>query len=146
MGLVVAGGFATSAGLIWGFVFPLNKNIWTSSYVLFTAGLACLALAGCSWLLDRREQAPRWATPFVVFGMNPIAAYVGAELFARLMYSVIQVRTARGVVPIEVAIYRDIYAPMASPKAASLAFALTVVLFWYVVLDVMYRRRVFFKV
>jgi predicted acyltransferase len=146
MGLLIVGTFATTIGLAWSLVFPINKNLWTSSYVVFTAGLACVALAGCGWLVDDRARTPRWGRPFIVFGVNPIAAFVGAELTARLIYSVIRVPTAAGTVPLEQALYRSMYAPWLPPRLASLAFALTVVLVWYAVLDVLYRKRIFFKV
>ncbi len=146
MGLFVAGALAITVGLAWSLVFPINKNLWTSSYVVFTAGLACCSLAACGWLVDDRPRTPRWAIPCLVFGMNPIAAFVGAELTARLIYSVIRVPTASGTVPLEQALYRSVYAPFLPPRVASLAFALTVVLFWYAVLAVLYRKRIFFKV
>jgi predicted acyltransferase len=146
MGLLVAGTLAITVGLAWGLVFPINKNLWTSSFVVFTAGLACVALAACGWLVDDRARAPRWALPLIIFGVNPIAAFVGAELTARLIYSVIRVPTVAGTVPLEQALYHALYAPALPPRVASLAFALTVVLFWYGVLAVLYRKRIFFKV
>lgn len=145
-GLLVAGAAATAAGLAWSLVFPINKNLWTSTFVVFTAGLACLALAACDGLVDDGAPPPRWATPFLVFGTNALAAFVGAELTARLIYSVVRVPTATGSTSLEQAIYRIVYAPWLPPRVASLAFALTVVLFWYGVLALLYRNRIFFKV
>jgi predicted acyltransferase len=145
-GLVAAGSVATTLGLAWGLLFPINKNLWTSSYVLFTAGLASLALGACAWLADGRDTPPRWTTPFVIFGVNPIVAFVGAELTARLIYSVIRVPSASGPVSLEQAIYQNAYAPFLPPRVASFAFAMTVVLVWLAVLGALYRKRIVLKV
>src|SRR5206468_7415447 len=89
--LFATGALLTVAGLAWGGVFPTNKNLWTSSYVLLTAGVACTTLATIAWLVDSRRWT-RWTKPFVVFGLNPITAYVGAELTAMLFGSTIKFR------------------------------------------------------
>ena len=70
-------------------VFPINKMLWTSSYVLYTAGLAFLSLATCLWLVDlgrRAADVPRWTMPFVVLGTNAIFAYLASGLAAKLLH------------------------------------------------------------
>ncbi|HEX7778285.1 MAG TPA: heparan-alpha-glucosaminide N-acetyltransferase domain-containing protein, partial [Vicinamibacterales bacterium] len=66
--LVISGVALAAAGWIWGLTFPINKNLWTSSYVLFTSGLASLLLAFCYWIVDLRQQRSL-ARPFVVMGV-----------------------------------------------------------------------------
>ena len=68
----------------WNAVLPINKNLWTSSYVVFTAGMACVVLAACMWLVDQRGVR-WWTRPFVVYGVNPVLAFAGAEALARLI-------------------------------------------------------------
>ncbi len=144
-GLFVAGAFALVAGSVWGWVFPINKSLWTSSYVVFTAGMACVTLATCMWLIEVRRST-WWTRPFVVFGVNPIVAFAGSEAMARLMYSVIEVPYQGDVVTLQAAAYHALFESWLPPDAASLAFALLVVLFWYVVLNVLYRRGIILKV
>jgi predicted acyltransferase len=144
-GLFAAGAIGLLLGSIWNWVFPINKNLWTSSYVLFTGGMACVALATCMWLIEERRST-WWTRPFVVFGVNPIVAFAGAEATARLIYSVIEVPCAGDTVPLQTALYRSLFAPWLPPEAASLAFALAFVAVWYVLLDLLYRRRVILKI
>lgn len=144
-GLAVCGGLGMMVGLMWHWVFPINKNLWTSSYVLFTAGMASLAVAACMWIVDVHGFR-RWTRPFVVFGVNPILAFVGSGLMARLIYSMIKVPFRGELVPLQAAIYRSVFEPFFSPKNASLLFAIAFVLFWYVILDFFYRRNWVLKV
>jgi predicted acyltransferase len=144
-GLLAAGAFGIAAGLVWNVVLPINKNLWTSSYVVFTAGAACGVLAACMWLVDGRE-ARWWTRPFVVFGMNPIVAFVGAEALARLLYTVVRVSYRGETVPLQVAIYRSFFASWPSPEAGSLGFAVLIVLFWYAVLELLYRRGIVIRI
>ena len=144
-GLFAAGAIAMVLGAMWGWSFPINKSLWTSSYVLFTAGLAASALATAMWLIDA-HRITGWSKPFVVFGVNPIVAFVGSGLVARLIYSVIKVSYGGERVPLQTAIYRAGFASWLEPRNASLLFAVTFVLFWFGILSVLYRKRIFLKV
>lgn len=117
------------AGLMWDWVFPINKNLWTSSYVLVTAGMAGAALAGCIWLADVLAFRP-WTKPFVVFGVNPLLAFIGSGAMARLIYSVIQVSYHGEKVPVQRVTYVTLFASWLAPRNASLLFAVTFVLLW----------------
>jgi predicted acyltransferase len=143
-GLFAAGALLTVAGLAWGAVFPINKILWTSSYVLFTAGVGCTTLATIAWLLDVRHHR-QWMTPLIVFGVNPILAYVGAELTAVLFDSTIKLRVAGHLQ----SLHELAYAGLASwlpPNAASLVYSLSFVGIWYLLLLVLYRRGIVFKI
>lgn len=141
VGLFVAGNVAVVAGLAWGAVFPVNKPLWTSSYVLLTSGLACHFLAFCYWLADVRGKRA-WGTPFVWFGMNAIAAFFLSSLGARVLNLV---KVGDGVA-LKTWLFENLYLPLASPVNASLLFALSYVTFWAAVMWLLYRRRIFFKV
>jgi predicted acyltransferase len=80
LGLIAAGGGSLVLALIWGTFFPINKLLWTSSYVLFAAGWSFLLLALFYWLVDIRGYQ-KWAFPFIVIGLNPITIYVLQSVF-----------------------------------------------------------------
>lgn len=139
-GMFVAGAVCVAIGWAWNSFFPINKALWTSSYALFTGGLALQFLALCYWLIDIKGYR-RWAKPFEVLGMNAIALYVGAGLMAEL-FGVIRIQGG----PLGAWIYRNAFASWAAPVNASLAFAISFVLFWLVLMWILYRRRIFIKV
>jgi predicted acyltransferase len=144
-GLFAFGAFGAAAGSAWGWFFPINKNIWTSSYVLFTGGLACLVLGACLWLIDVR-RITWWTRPFMIFGTNPLFAFVASGIFARTIYTLIRVPHEGQTVSLQTAIYRSAYASWLPPKPASLAFALSVVAFFFVLHWALYRKGIVLKV
>lgn len=145
VGLFLAGNAGLLLGLIWGAWFPINKNLWTSSYVLFTAGMACHFLAVCYWLVDVRGYR-RWSKPFVIFGMNAIAAFFLSSLLARII-TLVRVPAGAETVPLKAFVFERAFAPyFADPANASLAFALGYVLLWLGLMTVLYKRRIFIKV
>jgi predicted acyltransferase len=79
-GLVGAGVAALVVALLWDMVFPINKPLWTSSYVVYAAGWSCLLLAVFYWVIDMKGYKS-WAFPFVVIGLNPITIYLAQRLF-----------------------------------------------------------------
>ncbi|HSN68785.1 MAG TPA: DUF5009 domain-containing protein [Thermoanaerobaculia bacterium] len=135
----------TIGGTIWSWFFPINKGLWTSSFTLFTAGLGALVLGACVWLIDIRKSRS-WTTPFVVYGVNPILAYVGAGLMARLIYSLIKVPHEGKSIVLQAWIYQTLYTPWLPPKMASLAFALSFVLVWLAILWPFYKKGIYLKV
>jgi predicted acyltransferase len=139
-GLFAVGALGIVVGLMWNWVFPINKNLWTSSFVVFTAGVAAVTLATCMWIIDVRGVR-WWTPPFVVFGVNPLVAFIGSEAMARLIYSVLTI----GAVSVATAGY-NLFTPWLPPRVASLAFAIGFVLLWLGVLTVLYRRNIIFKV
>jgi predicted acyltransferase len=144
VGLFVAGNVAMVVGILWGYVFPINKALWTSSYVIFTAGMACQFLAMCYFLIDVKGYK-WWTKPFVVFGMNAIAAFFLSSVGARTL-NLIKVAGPDGApIALKTFIFRTAYVPYFSPLNASLAYAITYVLFWLGVLWVMYNRKIFIK-
>jgi len=97
------------------------------------------------WIVDV-QRVKGWTKPLVIYGMNPLVAFVGSGVMARLIYSILFVQYDGVRVPLETAIYKAMFATWLSPKDASLAFALSFVLLWYAVLYVLWRRRIFVKV
>lgn len=143
--LFAVGCMAMAAGMVWNWGFPINKSIWTSSYVLFTAGMASISIATIMWIVDV-HGIRRWTNFFVIYGTNPLIAFMGSGLVARLIYSVFFVRYHGERIPLESAIYQSLFASWLTPVNASLAFALCFVGLWYGILVVLYRRKIFLKV
>jgi len=141
-GLLVGGIVGIVLGLLWGRIFPINKPLWTSSYVMFTAGAGLVLLAGFFWAMEIRG-AKAWAKPFVVYGMNAIAVFVASGLLAKQMGLT---RVGPNEVPLKTWIYNELFASWAGPLNGSLFFALTYVLFWLALIWVLYRRRIFIKI
>jgi predicted acyltransferase len=144
-GLLAGGAALMLAGLAWGLAFLINKNLWTSSYVLFTAGVACILLAAIAWTVDVRQWRG-WTKPFVVFGTNPITAYVGAELTAVLFDSTIKLRAGGRLQSVHALFYDRALASWLAPGVASLAYSLVFVGLWYLVLLPMHRRGIVLKI
>jgi predicted acyltransferase len=144
-GLFAVGALTMVVGLVWHWVFPINKSLWTSSYVVFTGGMACVALAACMWLIDVRGIRG-WTRPFAIYGTNPMIAFLGSGLLARLIYSILKVDVGGQRVSLQAAIHQTAFASWLPPRVASLAFALAFVTFWYGILWWCWRRNIVFKV
>lgn len=135
LGLAAAGLVCLLAGALWGLAFPLNKQLWTSSYVVFTAGGSLVLLA----LFYEIMEVRRWSWvgwPFQVMGVNAITLFFASGLAARLL-NVIHVADGRSL---HIWIYRDLFVPWAGELDGSLAFAVATVLLWWLVLYGLYRR------
>ena len=126
-GLFVAGTACVALGSAWGLAFPINKALWTGSFVLLTGGLATSGLATCYWLVDLQGYR-RWGYPFRAFGGNAIAAYVLASMGARFLNLPLLERTGGKPAGIHALIYDDYLLAALSPVNASLAYALGFVL------------------
>jgi len=144
-GLFAVGSIGMMLGLMWNWSFPINKNLWTSSYVIFTAGMACVALAAIMWIVDY-YNVKWWTKPLVVFGVNPIVAFVGSGVMARLIYTLWHVNYQGKSIAIQNAIYQIVFLPWLPPRVASLAFAIAFVLLWYWILLILYKRQIILKV
>jgi predicted acyltransferase len=145
-GLFFAGTVALAVGWSWSLLFPLNKSLWTSSYVIYTTGLALLTLAVCYWLIDIK-QMKWWTKPFVIFGVNALALFVFSGLFARLLGMVHVAGPEPGKdITLQQWIFNNLFLSWASPINASLAFAITFILFWLFLMWLLYRKNIFIKV
>jgi predicted acyltransferase len=143
-GLVLAGVVGAAAGYAWHPFFPISKPLWTSSYVLFTAGAACLLLALCWWLIEKRGWS-LWARPFLWLGSNAILAYA-LSTFVGKLGSIIKVPDGGQSIAVQTWIYEHWFAPLVQEKNASLAFAICYVALWTLVAWALYRKKIFVKV
>ena len=142
--LFAAGLLATIAGIAWQRTFPINKNLWTSSFALFSAGLAAQALALFHWLVDVQGWRA-WSTPLAAYGRNPLAAYFLSVGLDRILTRVtVTGGSLKGIV------YRSAFVPWLRPccgaEAASLGYAIAYVVLWGAILGELYRRRIFIRI
>jgi predicted acyltransferase len=139
MWLLLAGVAATLAGMLCGRLLPINKNLWTSSFAIFSAGLAAQTLALCHWCIETLRWRT-WSRPFAAYGRNPLAAYflsVGLD-------SVLTRWSIGGGESLKTFVYRATFAPWLRPaETASLAYAIAYVVLWAIVAVEMSRRRIF---
>lgn len=142
-GLAVAGIVLIVLGRTWHLWFPINKKLWTSSFVLFSAGIALMCLAICYWVADIKQFRRGWTTPLLVFGENAIAAYVFSEVLAASSYAI---RVGTHSVTLQESLYSALFVHWASPANASLAYSLAYVLLCWLVMAMLYRRRIFLKI
>ena len=144
-GLVAGGAVALAIGAFWSRVFPINKNLWTSSYSLFMSGLAAVVLALCLWIVDVKGWKG-WARPFEWLGRNAIAAFVISTLVTILMLAVKLPGPEGKPRSLYATIYRTVFDRFGDPRLGSLLFSLTCLAAWVAIFGLFYRRRVFVKV
>lgn len=133
------------AGLVVSIWLPINKALWTSSYALFTGGLAAAALAVCYWALDvtPRDRLRAVTEPFVALGRNAILLFVLSGLVAKTL---IYLEWPNPDLPLGRWLYVTAFAPFAPPHVASLLFALANLLVLYALLAYLHRRRIYLTV
>jgi predicted acyltransferase len=151
LGLLGGGLVLTALGVLWGeaapawLLFPVNKSIWTSSFVLLTGGLAAGLLGLCYWVVDVAGFR-RWAAPFVTYGRNAIAVYVASGLLTDTLLAIKWPRADGELASLWQRLYQALYASILPPYVASLAWAISMVVFFYLVALWMERRGLYLKV
>lgn len=143
-GMFFFGAVLLALGLIWNSWFPMNKALWTSSYVLATTGLALLMLGCCYWLIDLKGIR-RWAWAFEVFGANAIALFVFSGFHARMMNG-FRVMDGKKSVSLHGWVMNHIFLPIAQPIDASWMYAVSFILFWLFLMWLLYRKNIYVKV
>jgi predicted acyltransferase len=147
-GLFVLGNVSLCVGLILDQWFPINKLLWSSSYVLFTAGFAMNILAIVYWMIEIHGWT-RWFLPMVALGMNAIAAFFLSSLTARIL-GLVSVGTVGpdGVaakISLKGWLYSTLFSPWLSAVNASLAYAVCYALLWTGLMWILYKKKIFIK-
>jgi predicted acyltransferase len=138
--LVASGVIACVVGALWGLAFPINKQLWTSSYVVLTSGIAMLVLALLVFVVDVRGRRS-FVEPLRIYGLNALAIYVVSWLWVST-YDHVRLADGR-------TLYRALYEPLlaiASPNLASLLFALVHVALFWLICHVLYRRNIVIRI
>jgi predicted acyltransferase len=144
-GLVLAGVVLTLVGRGLHPWVPLNKQLWTSSFVLFTGGTALLLFGLCYWLVDVRGHR-RLATPLVVFGRNAIAIYVVSNMVQPLIGRIGILQADGSRLPLWTHLYVNVFAALVGPRAGSLLQAVCYTLLWLVPTSVLHRLKIWIRV
>ena len=140
------GALAFCGGLLWNIWFPINKNLWTSSFVLLTGGFALALFAFLYWILDIKKLRGVWTVPFLVFGMNAIAGFIADALVYGPAYGFhVRLPNGKTVMWLEFADSK-LLALGLSPYNTSLLYALLAVCFGWLLLWLLYRKAVFLKI
>jgi len=119
-------------GVITDHWLPMNKNMWTSSYAVFMAGLALNVLACLYWIIDIKGWS-LWSKPFAIFGLNAITVYVLSELLAELGWFIKIPRSGGTPVSLQEWYYQNFFAHLANPMTASFLHSIAFMLTMYVV-------------
>ena len=142
--MAVLGSTLIILGWIWGFTFPINKQLWTSSYVLFTGGIATLVLSSIIWIVDVKN-IKTWTKPIVVFGANAIFLYAASGIWTKILLKIKfeldgQMTSGYGY------LFQTIFQPFFGDINGSFLFALFHVFMFWLILAWMYRRKIFIKI
>ncbi|MDG5800254.1 heparan-alpha-glucosaminide N-acetyltransferase domain-containing protein [Marinilabiliaceae bacterium ANBcel2] len=146
MKLLLYGAVFTAAGYIWGLVFPINKALWTSSYVLYTGGLAAILFAILIFIIDLKGYK-KWSSFFVVFGMNPLFIFALSGVWAKTLRLLIKIPDSKGdLISADTWLYETIFVPLAGNMNGSLLYAITHIIFFWLIGYILYKKRIFIKV
>ncbi len=144
MSLILAGIGCLLLGELWGAIFPINKKLWTSSYVIFSTGWSLLVFAGCYFAAELKQDR-RWLMPFQVLGLNAIALFVLSVLGIKLLVK-IKLGDDKAAQSLYNWIYQHGFVTWAGAEAGSLLFAIATLLLWWAVAYGLYRRGWLIKV
>ncbi len=143
--LLAWGAAATAAGLLWGRFLPINKNLWTASYVVFTSGAALLAIGLAVLAVDVLGVKKPFA-PLLTFGTNPLLVFVLSGLLAKTL-GLVKVTDAAGkAISLHTWLYRTVFSGIGDPTLRSHAFALVTIAFWWGVLRVCEKKGWYWKI
>lgn len=144
----IAGVMLVITGLLWNIIFPINKSLWTSSYVLYTAGIATICLTILYYIIDIANYK-KWTKLFLIWGVNPMIVFFFSGIIPRLMSSVTvqNPEVPSEEINVQSLVYNHWIVPcFENPLNSSLAYALTYAVFWSVILWVFYKKKLVFKV
>lgn len=143
--LVLIGVTGVVLGMIWNFVFPINKPLWTSSYVLYTCGYATLLLSLFIWLIDVKGFK-RWTQPLLVFGTNPLIIFVLSIVWVKVIIYLVHFGHGDDRINGYAWLYQNIFVAFAGNMNGSLAFALFHGILFWAVGYILYRKKIFIKI
>ncbi|HEX3436027.1 MAG TPA: heparan-alpha-glucosaminide N-acetyltransferase domain-containing protein, partial [Pseudacidobacterium sp.] len=129
-------------GKIWGHWFPINKKLWTSSYVLFAAGWSLLGLSICYWVVEIKQWKRGWTFPWLVFGSNAIAAYVFSELLSPTLWAF---KFGSEHKSLGQMIYANVFALIPDRAVGALLYSIAFVAVCFIPVLVLYRKKIFIK-
>lgn len=144
MGMLVAGTALIVVGSVMDMWLPINKNMWTSSFAVFMAGISTASFALCYWVIDVKGYQ-RWATPFSIFGSNALAIYVLAILMEKLLYLFGWPEPGGSRLEVREYLSQTLFESWAGALNGSLLYSIAFVLVMYLVAWAMWKKRIFIK-
>ena len=144
-GILGVGALILATGYLWGLVFPLNKKLWTSSFVLYTAGYALIILGIILFLADYAGRK-KWSIPFRIYGMNALFVYVMSGIVVKLLINIRWLEADGSKANLSSWLYQNLFLFWLPDYPASLAFALANVLFFFFLAVSLYKKKIFIKV
>ena len=139
--LIIAGALFLGIGLLWSQWLPLNKPLWTGSYVLYTTGILTLVLYGLTRIIDI-HQKKKWTLPFQVFGLNPLISYIMSGVIVRILLYIIKSDETTGYAWL----FERVFQPVFGDYAGSLLFAFAITGLVWLLAWVMYKNKIVIKV
>ncbi len=143
--MFVAGNILLLLGAIMDIWLPINKNMWTSSYVVFMAGWSLVCFAIFYWLIDVKGYK-KWSMPFIIYGMNALAVFVLSGIVGRLMGLITVTRVNGTAILLKGYVFENYFLAFAGPMNASLMFAIAFITIMFVVVWIMWKKKWFIKV
>lgn len=130
---------------IWNYALPINKTLWTGSYVLYTTGWALITLAFFIWIIDINKKN-KWISPLLVFGANPLFAYVFAELWGSMMANLKVIPADGHMISVKSWLFNEALAPVAGNMNGSLLYSVFIMVFYWAILWILYKKKIFIKI
>ena len=143
-GLFSGGILLTLAGLLLHPYFPINKQLWTSTFVIFTAGMALIVFGVC-YILIEFMGVKKWSYPLLVLGTNAITVFAGSTLMVKLLLLIKISDAGKAVSPITY-LYDHVLSPAAGPFLGSLIYPLLLILLWVLLMLPLYKKKIFIRI
>lgn len=144
-GLAVASVVSLAAGYLWSLEFPLNKNMWTSSFVLVAGGYSLALLTLCFWTIEMRGWSKGWTWPWLIFGSNAIAAYMFSELMPGIFGLMRFQADGKMTEPLPW-VFNHVFAHIPDPGWAAFGFSFSFMAFCFIPVWILYKKKIFLKV
>jgi len=145
LGLALAAAGCLASGYLWSIWFPLNKNMWTSSYVLVAAGFSLTLLTVVYWAVEQQGWRTVWTWPCLVFGSNAIVAYMFSELLPSLLSNLPFSSEGKKTDALGWT-FAHLFAQIPDPGWAAFSFSVSFLALCFVPVWILYRKRIFVKV
>jgi len=145
-GLAAASLVSLVLGYLWSMEFPLNKNMWTSSFVLVAGGYSLALLAVCFWAIEQQGWRKGWTWVWLVFGSNAIAVYMFSELLPGVLDNVRMASAAGHPINLNIFIFEHVFAPIPDPHWAAFAYSVSFTAVCFIPVWILYRKKIFLKV
>lgn len=143
--MFVVGNISLVISMFWDMAFPLNKGLWTSSYVIYCAGMALIFFSMCYFLVDMKK-INWWTKPFLIYGTNAITVFFLSGIVGRILNLVSWIGADGKMITLKGFLYKSLFTWWLSPINASLAWAVMYILIWLALMSILYRKKIFIKI